>query len=76
MRIAQLQQLSWARDSTIVTVAVVLDILVGIPTLECTPDRAHIGFDIDGVPFGRGLSQVDVQIGKGDGLSEDEFDEL
>ena len=38
--------------------------------------EAHIGFEIDGVPYGRGLSQVDVEIGKGAGLSDDEFDEL
>ena len=44
--------------------------------LNFVKQEAHIGFDIDGVPFGRGLSRVDIQIGKGEGLSDDEFDEL
>ena len=44
--------------------------------LNFVKQEAHIGFEIDGVPYGRGLSQVDVEIGKGAGLSDDEFDEL
>ena len=39
-------------------------------------DNAHVAFKIEGQRFGRGITAVDMAIAAGDGLSDDEFDEL